>query len=163
MAEIDDIRALLARTPMPEIDDIRALKTNWLYCLLVQVRDDTPEETQRNVEQCVPIYVRHHATIVDLTASFQFIAFGVHGEAKKECRDRSRAAAKELLAECGDTLRMVAFDGDMAYGNIGTDQRMNYTVFVPKFDRFLGALLNTEFGRITELESLPNGRESRHE
>jgi hypothetical protein len=145
---------------MAEIDDVRALKTNWLYCLLVQVRDDTPEETQRNVEQGIPIYVRHHGAIMDLTASFQFIAFGVHGELKETCRDNSRAASKELLAECGENVRVVAFDGDMTYGNIGTDARMNYTVFVPKFDRCLAALLNTEFGCITELGSLPYAREA---
>ena len=154
MADIDDIGALLGRVPTPEIDDVRALKTNWLYCLLVHVRDDTPEQIRRNVERCVPVYVKHHGAIVDMTASFQFVAFGVHGQAKTECRERSRAVVNELRATCGEDVRILAFDGDLAYGNIGTDERMNYTVFVPKFDRFLAALLKTEFGGITELGTL---------
>ena len=151
---LDNLRALLAREPMPDIEDIRALKTNWLYCLLVQVRDDTPEETRRNVEQGIPVYVRHHGVILDLTASIQFTVFGVHDQGKEECRNNSRATSEELIASCGENIRGVAFDCEMAYGTIGKDHRMNYTVFVPKFDRFLAALLSAEFGRITELGSI---------
>lgn len=158
MADIyDDLRAVLARPPVPDGDELRALKANWLYCLLVQVRDDTAEEIRRNVELCVPVYQKYRGTILDMTASFQFVAFGVHGQPKEESRDRSRAVVDELMAECAESVRIVAFDGDMTYGNIGTDICMSYSVLVPKFDRLLTALLNTEFGCVTELGLLEAG------
>jgi hypothetical protein len=34
---------------------------------------------------------------------------------------------------------------------IGSDARLNYTILPPKFDRLMAALLDTEFGSITEL------------
>lgn len=136
-------------------DDWRTLKTNWLYCLLVQVRDDTPEDMRCNAEQATLTFMKHHGVILDLTASLQFVVFGTFGEAKDKCRDDSSAASKELLLSLGNDIRIVAFDGNIAYGIIGADTRFNYTACVPKFDRFLAALLNTEYGRITELGSLP--------
>jgi|GraSoiStandDraft_26_1057304.scaffolds.fasta_scaffold227774_2 hypothetical protein len=159
MADIDDdIRELLARlatrVPASEMEDLRALKTNWLYCLLVRVRDDTAEDIRRNVERCVPVYLKHDGLVVDMTAWFQLVAFGVHGQPKEESRDRSRALVNDLMAECRESIRIVAFDGEMAYGNIGTDNFMSYSILIPKFDRFLVALLNTEFGHVTELGSL---------
>jgi hypothetical protein len=158
MADADKIRAVLekalAEAPAADTGDIRALKTNWLYCLLVQVRDDTSEDIRRNVERCIPVYLKHRGVIVDMTASFQFVAFGVHGQPQEECRKGSRAAVNELLTTCGENIRIVAFDGEMAYGNVGTESCMSYSVLVPKFDRFLEALLNTEFGSVTQLSSL---------
>ena len=100
------------------------------------------------------MYLKHDGLIVDMTAWFQLVAFGVHGQPKEESRDRSRAVVNDLMAECRESSRIVAFDGEMTYGNIGTDNFMSYSVLVPKFDRFLVALLNTELGCVTELGSL---------
>ena len=152
----DDIRELghlLARL-VPDGAELPALKTNWLDCLLVQVRDDTAEETRRNVDRCVPVYLKHHGFFLDMTASFQLVVFGAHGQPKKQSHDRSRAVVNELMTECAEVVRIVAFDGDIAHGNIGTHNCMSYSVLVPKFGRFLVALLNTEFGCVTELGSL---------
>jgi hypothetical protein len=119
------------------------------------VRDETPEDMRCNAEQATLTFMKHHGVILDLTASLQFVVFGTFGEAKDKCRDDSSAASKELLLSLGNDIRIVAFDGNIAYGIIGADTRFNYTACVPKFDRFLAALLNTEYGRITELGSLP--------
>jgi hypothetical protein len=140
---------------MTNSNDLGTLKTSWLHCLLVQVRDDTPDDIRRGVEQVIPICVKHRGTITDLMASIQLVAFGMLGGAREECRDDSRSAMEELRASLGGGVRIVAFEGDAAYGNVGTDRRMNYTILTPKFDRLLAALLDTDFGGVSELGAYP--------
>jgi hypothetical protein len=152
------VRATMSRASsevaLIDLETLRALKTDWLYCLLAQVRDDTPEDIRCNIQQAIPICVKHCGLILDITASILFVAFGIHGGEKKENGDNSRSTLEELLASLNENIKVVSFDGDLPYGNIGTNQRMDYTILVPKFDRFIGALLSTEFGRVTELGSI---------
>lgn len=140
---------------MDNSDHLRSLRTNWLYCLLAQVRDDTPEDIQRNVEKSVPICGKHHGIVMDLIASIQFVVFVIHGNSREESRDNCRAATHELLSLLGSGIRMVTFDGNISHGNIGTANRMNYTAPIPNFDRVLAALPKAEYGSIIELGSLP--------
>ena len=153
-----DAKALLRRVAEAvgsvDANTIRTLKTGWLYCLLGQVRDDTPEDIRRNVERAVSIYAEHHGVILDLIASMHLIVFGMFADASEKSRGDSRAASKDVLVALGEDVRLVAFEGAITYGNIGTDRRMDYTALLPHFDRLLTALLNTNFGQITELGSI---------
>jgi hypothetical protein len=140
---------------MTDSDDLRSLKTSRLYCLLVQVRDNTPDDIQRNVEQVIPIYAKHSGVIIDMIASIQLVLFGLFAATLQNMSDDSRETAEELLNLTEDQVRIVAFNGNISYGNIGTNNSMNYTACLPKFDRLLAALLGTEYGCITELGTLP--------
>jgi hypothetical protein len=147
---------------MDSSTDARALnyKTAWLYCLLVQVRDDAPEDIQRTVAQVIPICLEQHGLVFDMMASIQLVAFGKifragDGIPVEEFHHKSRTACTELLTTLGSKVKIVAFSGDISHGNIGGEGRFNCTILVPKFDRVLTALLNTEFGCMTDLGSLP--------
>jgi hypothetical protein len=101
--------AELARNPEPLNIGLRS---NQLFGLLIQVRDDIPEDVQRHVEKVVPIGLKHHGTIVDQMASILLIAFGMkfpYDGSDEENRQRSRAASEELLAALGGHARIVAF------------------------------------------------------
>jgi hypothetical protein len=88
--------------------------------------------------------------------SIQLVAFGTHtwSGTPEDCHRNSKITSGELIASLREEIGIVAFNGNISYGNIGSDQRFTYTIVVPKFDRFLAALLNTEFGRLTELGAL---------
>ena len=50
--------------------------TTRLSCLLIQVRDDTPEQAQRNIAQIILICTAAGGVIFDMMASIQLVAFG---------------------------------------------------------------------------------------
>ena len=104
--------------------------------------------------QVVAICLINQGAIVDMMASIQLVAFGMefgHSSGSVGAiRRNSRMVSGELLATLRGDVRIVAFSGDIAYGNIGAE-RFAYTILPSKFDRFLAALLDTEFGGITEL------------
>lgn len=153
---LDRLRRQIDQSHGPDAD-LRSIRTRRLNCLLSQVRDRTPEEIRLNVERAVNIYAHNHGVILDMLSSIQLVVFGLT-EASEDQRRNWKAASKELIASLRADIRVVAFEGDIAYGNIGTDTRMNYTVLLPEFDRLLAALLATEFGQVNKLgtvERLP--------
>jgi hypothetical protein len=129
------------------------LKTNWLYCLLIQVRDDTAADVRRNGEHAMAICQRS-GVIADIMASIQLVIFGFPDGTQEQCRTNGQVTAAELQASLGDDVRVVAFYGEVTHGVVGTKQRFDYSILVPKFDRFLSALLGTGWGHVTEFGSL---------
>jgi hypothetical protein len=141
----------------PEKLDLTRLTTKWLCCLLLQVRDDSPEDIQCNIAPIIPICLQNNGLIVDMMASIQLVAFGEIANIKcsiENSRQNCRNSVNEILKLLDKNIKIVAFEGNLAVGNIGAGQRFNYTVLVPKFDRLLAALLNTEHGHVTELPPL---------
>jgi hypothetical protein len=139
--------------PVPSPTDAFDLKTSWLYCLLVQVRDDTAADVRRNGEQAMAVCQRR-GVIMDIMASVQLVIFGYPDGTQEQCRTNGQSTAAELQASLGDDVRVVAFYGDVTHGLLGTKERFDYATLLPKFDRFLSALLATEWGRVTEFGPL---------
>jgi hypothetical protein len=140
----------------PEKLDL-TFSVTWLHCLLIQVRDDTPEDTQRNVAQIVPICLNNDGVIFDLMASIQLVGFGKlfrSDKTQQEYNHNSLNASSEILGCLGSNVRIVSFCGDIPYGNFGGDRRLAFTIAPPKFDRFMAALLDTKFGQITVAQPL---------
>lgn len=141
-----DVEELL-RDPAPA----RAAEMRLLHCLLVQVRDDTLEQVQLQDAQAIPIYAKRHGVILHLMGSVHFVTFGVFDDTKGADLTNFRAAIAELRTIFAGNVRIVAFSGEMLVGNFGTSDHMSYTAVAPKFDRFLKALVNTEFGQVVEM------------
>ncbi len=127
-----------------------------LYCLLLQVRDDTSEDISENIARTVPICLENNGVILDMAASVQLVAFGAQdfGGPVEQRRDDSGKTSAQLLAALGTDVRIVSFSGDFGVGLVGTNRHISYTVLLPKYDRFLRALLDTEFGQMTDLGSV---------
>lgn len=128
--------------------------TAWLHCLLIQVRDDTPDDTQRNITHIVPICLNNDGVIFDLMASIQLVGFGKlfrSNKTQEEHRHNGLNASNEILKTLGSNTRIVSFSGEIPYGNFGEDRRFAFTIGPPKFDRFMAALLETEWGRISDV------------
>lgn len=145
--------AELARTPVA-LQPPQEIKG--LYCLLLQVRDDTPDDIARNVERAVPICMENRGVIFDTAASMLLVVFGAfefNGPVEQRSDDSSTTMQK-LLRALGADVRIVAFSGDFRVGNIGSSQRFSFTVLLPKYGRYVAALLDTEFGHVTELGSI---------
>jgi hypothetical protein len=151
-----EVVAKLAREPEQPKPD---LTTSWLCCLLAQVRDDTPEVIQSNVAKIVPFYVRKGGIIVEMMSSIQLVTYGApypwnKDKTTEDFAQARRDASVAILDAFDKDVRIVLFDGEFAVGTIGNNQRLSYTLLAPKFDRFFKALLETEFGSITEIPSL---------
>jgi hypothetical protein len=132
----------------------RELKTAWLDCLLIQVYDDNSADISRNVERVVSICLQNQGVVLDLMASIQLVAFGIfafQSGSKEEIRGYSSTTLDELIAALGKDVRIVRFSGDTSYGNVGGAERFAFTIAPNNFDRFLAALLSTDFGCVTEL------------
>jgi hypothetical protein len=128
------------------------LKSAWLCCLLIQVRDDNPAELSRNAKAAIRISLKNAGVILAIMASIQLVAFGLfpfQGRSEEEVRGNSRNAAEGLIADLGEDVKIVEFSGDMPYGNIGDSRQFAFGIAPSNFDRFLARLLATEFGSVT--------------
>jgi hypothetical protein len=118
--------------------------------LLVQVRDDPVGQVQLYDAQAIPIYLKHDGVLMHLMGPVHFVSFGAFDNTKGADLTNFRAAITELRTTFEHNIRIVAFSGEMLVGNFGTSDHMSYTAVAPKFERFLKALVNTEFGQVTE-------------
>jgi len=122
-----------------------------VHFLLIQVRDETFLDAERNVGTAIEICHKMGGTIMAVASSFLFVTFGATVQKEDNVRDSASAASEHLSATLGNNVKIISFSGNTAYGIYGTSNFMVYGAIIPIFDRYLGELCRVSFGQIVEM------------
>jgi hypothetical protein len=125
-----------AKSPSPRKEDVRYI--------VLQVRDDTPEDLQRHLDQALEIVVNQGGIVESIMSSIVSVIF-------KPTPDPQDRPVDALLARLGLNVRAVYGHGECLRGFLGIPAAFSHGTILPNFNRTLEILLHLEFGSSAEI------------
>ena len=124
------------KSPPPRRENIRYI--------VLQVRDDTPEDLQRHLDQALEIVVNQGGVVESIMSSIVSVIF-------KPTPDPQDRPVDALLGKLGSNVRVVYGHGECLRGFLGIPAAFSHGTILPNFNRTLEILLHLEFGSSTEI------------
>jgi hypothetical protein len=159
--ERQEVRRAFARYLNPELAERLAatsdapllahLEPASIQFVLVQVRDDRPDQVAPRLATAHAIVVEKEGTICDLMSSMSLSVFGFPVSAGTDRDGANRdAAATELLRALAPDARLVHGVAEGLIGNSGSPHRFHYGPVIPHFTNVVEVLIKLEFGEARE-------------
>jgi len=124
------------KSPPPRKENIRYI--------VLQVRDDTPEDLQRHLDQALEVVVSQGGVVESIMSSIVSVIF-------KPTPDPQDRPVDALLSRLGSNVRAVYGHGECLRGFLGIPAAFSHGTILPNFNRTLEILLHLEFGSSTEI------------
>ena len=128
----------------PEELEMKKRKINFIL-ILVKEASDTAETIGKVVN-----FARKHDVMIDaITGTLISIYFGIPLDQPDQKKMRV-AFVNEISESLGPSLSMVHGECECPIGNVGNENRMNYTALLPEYKSKLNKLTNLDFGQIID-------------
>jgi len=115
------------------------LKKEAIRYVILQVRDDTPEDVQHHLAQALEILIEHDGVIEDFMSSIVTVTF-------KPTPDTNKPSLDALVGKLGPDVRAIYGCGEFPRGTYGSQGRFNYGTIFPHIGIKLEALFQLQFG-----------------
>jgi len=114
---------------------------------LILVKEDS--STEDKISEVVNYARKHDAMIDSITGTFITVYFGVPLD-QPDQKEMRVAFINEIYENMGSSLTIVHGECECSVGNVGNENRMNYTALLPEYKSKLNKLTNLDFGQIIE-------------
>lgn len=111
---------------------------------LIQVRDDTAEDIQRNLTAAIDVVLNEGAMIESVLSSYVAVSFD-----HRSSMTMQRMPA--LAVALGPNARSVYQGGEYLRGIVGSDRYFSYGSIIPRFGALFEELHRLEFGASKEI------------
>ena len=133
------------------VDDIAPAR---LPFILLQVRDDRPEQVTARLATAHAIVIERNGVVSDIMSSLSLSVFGFPDSAGLETdRANHASAVEDLMRNLSPDVRLLHGIVDGLIGNTGSELRMHYGPVIPRFADYLQTLMKLEFGEAREFST----------
>jgi hypothetical protein len=117
--------------------------------IVLQVRDDDLALAASDLAIAANTLIEQGGFVMERMGSCIFAIFGHPvGAGPGQDQIQRDKSASLLMANLGESIRLLCGDVDGLVGNIGSQQQFHYGCLMPQFDKYLSVLFALEFGKL---------------